>query len=166
MTLATATPDGQPSARIVLLRGLDQRGLVFFTDYRSRKSRDLLANPRAALVFHWHPLERQVRVAGAVSRVSTEESEAYFRTRPRGSQLGAWGSEQSAPVPDRAAIERAVDLADRRFAGGEVPCPPHWGGFRVRPEEFEFWQGRANRLHDRLRYSQVDGRWRIDRLSP
>ena len=166
MTLATAGTDGAPSARIVLLRGVDHRGFVFFTDYRSRKSRDLGANPRAALVFFWHPVERQVRITGTVARVTLAESAEYFETRPRGSQLGAWGSEQSAVVPSREAIDRAVADAAGRFGNTPVPCPPHWGGFRVCPEQIEFWQGRPSRLHDRLRYSLAAGDWKIERLSP
>jgi pyridoxamine 5'-phosphate oxidase len=166
MTLATATSDGAPSARIVLLRGVDQRGFVFFTDYRSRKGRELGANPRAALVFFWHPVERQVRITGTVARVAVAESASYFETRPRGSQLGAWGSEQSAVIPSREAIDQAVAAAERRFADRLVPCPPHWGGFRLDPEQIEFWQGRPSRLHDRLRYSLGAEGWTIDRLSP
>jgi pyridoxamine 5'-phosphate oxidase len=166
MTLATAAPDGTPSARIVLLRGVDERGFVFFTDYRSQKGRELERNPRASLVFFWHPLERQVRVDGTVGRVTPAESAAYFATRPRGSQLGAWGSEQSAVVAERDALDRAVAEAEARFAGAEVPCPPHWGGFRVEPRQIEFWQGRPSRLHDRIRFARAAGAWTIERLSP
>ena len=166
MTLATATPDGAPSARIVLLKGVDERGFVFYTDYRSRKGDELAANPRAALVFHWAELERQVRVTGTVSRVSREESEAYYRTRPVGSRIGAWASHQSRPIAGRAELEaREAELA-RRYADGDVPLPPHWGGYRVAPETVEFWQGRPSRLHDRLRYVREDGGWRVERLSP
>lgn len=166
MTLATAAADGTPAARIVLLRGVDPRGFVFFTDYRSQKSRELGANPRAALVFFWHAVERQVRIAGTVARVTPAESASYFETRPRGSQLGAWGSEQSAVVPGREVIDQAVASAERRFSDRPVPCPPHWGGYRLEPLEIEFWQGRPNRLHDRLRYSRVTEGWKIERLSP
>ncbi len=166
MTLATADAEGDPAARIVLLRGVDDRGFVFFTDYRSQKGRELEANPRAALVFFWHALERQVRVSGSVARVTRAESASYFETRPRGSQLGAWGSEQSAVVTGRDAIDQAVESAGRRFADQPVPCPPHWGGYRVEPREIEFWQGRPSRLHDRLRYSRVAGAWKVERLSP
>ena len=163
MTLATATPDGAPSARIVLLKGVAERGFVFYTDYRSRKGDELAANPRAALVFHWAELERQVRVTGTVARVSREESEAYYRTRPVGSRIGAWASHQSRPIAGRAELE--AELA-RRYADGDVPLPPHWGGYRVAPETVEFWQGRPSRLHDRLRYVREDGGWRVEWLSP
>jgi pyridoxamine 5'-phosphate oxidase len=166
MTLATATPDGEPSARIVLLKGADERGFAFFTDYRSRKGQDLEANPRAALVFHWGELERQVRITGAVSRVSREESKTYFRSRPRGSRLGAWTSQQSSVIPSREALEERLGKMAARFDGSDVPLPPHWGGFRVRPDTIEFWQGRESRLHDRIRYVREGGVWRIERLSP
>lgn len=166
MTLATATPGGVPSARIVLLKGIDAGGFAFFTDYRSQKGQELDANPRAALVFHWGALERQVRIAGSVSRVSREESAAYYRSRPEKSRLGAWASHQSAPLADRAALEAQFDAAGRRYADGEIPLPPHWGGFRVMPERVEFWQGRRSRLHDRIVYARADGGWIIGRLSP
>lgn len=167
MTLATATPDGQPSARVVLLKGADQGGLVFFTDTRSHKGSELARNPLAALVFWWCELERQVRVSGKVTRIDDAESEAYFHSRPLGSRLSAWASHQSQVVPDRATLEAQWEEASRRYAGGEVPKPPYWGGFRVTPDQYEFWQGRANRLHDRLRYRSVEsGGWLIERLSP
>ena len=166
MTLATATRDGVPSARIVLLKGVDERGFTFFTDYRSRKGAELTENPLAALTFLWKEIERQVRITGAVSRVSTEESEAYFRTRPPGSQLGAWASTQSTVIASRTELEERLQDVTSRFAGGDVPLPPHWGGFRVEPDEIEFWQGRQSRLHDRLRYTRDASGWKIVRLSP
>lgn len=167
MTLATADGEGRPSARVVLLKGLDSRGLVFFTNYESRKARELLANPRAALVFYWAALDRQVRVEGAVEKTSREEAEAYFETRPRGSRLGAWASPQSRPVAGRQEIERLLEEAAGRFAGGDVPLPEFWGGFRLRHETVEFWQGRPNRLHDRLCYvRRPEGGWRVERLAP
>ena len=166
MTLATAAGDGAPSARIVLLKATDERGFTFFTDYRSRKGRELEANPRAALVFHWGELERQVRITGTVSRVSREENEAYFLTRPRGSRLGAWTSHQSTVIGPRADLEERLEAMTARFDGGDVPLPPYWGGFRVRPETVEFWQGRENRLHDRIRYMREGGAWKVERLSP
>jgi pyridoxamine 5'-phosphate oxidase len=166
MTLATASADGSPSARIVLLRSADERGFAFFTDYRSRKGRELEANPRAALVFYWGELERQVRVSGTVSRVSRDENEAYFLSRPRGSRLGAWTSHQSTVIEARADLEERLEAMAARFDGGDVPLPPHWGGFRVRPDAIEFWQGRENRLHDRVRYLREAGAWKVERLSP
>jgi pyridoxamine 5'-phosphate oxidase len=166
MTLATAAADGAPSARIVLLKSADERGFTFFTDYRSRKGRELEANPRAALVFHWGELERQVRIAGPVSRMSREENEAYFLSRPRGSRLGAWTSHQSTVIGTRADLEERLESMTARFDGGDVPLPPYWGGFRVRPDAIEFWQGRENRLHDRILYRREGGAWRVERLSP
>jgi pyridoxamine 5'-phosphate oxidase len=166
MSLATADASGQPSARIVLLKEIDARGLVFFTDYRSRKARDLTANPRAAVTFLWKELDRQVRATGDVEIVTRDESVAYFRTRPRGSRLGAWASEQSAVLSDRATLDREVARLEALFPGEEIPLPPHWGGYRIVPNEFEFWQGRENRLHDRFRYSRDADAWRIERLSP
>jgi pyridoxamine 5'-phosphate oxidase len=166
MVLATATPDGRPSARVVLLKGFDQRGLVFFTDYRSRKAGELAANPRAALALYWDELERQVRVEGTVERTSAEESDLYYRSRPVGSRLGAWASHQSRPIASREELEAGLRDVERRFGGSDVPLPPHWGGFRVMPERFEFWQGRENRLHDRIRYQREGGGWTIERLSP
>jgi pyridoxamine 5'-phosphate oxidase len=167
MTLATTGPDGRPSARMVLLKGFDQRGFVFYTNYTSRKSRELAASPAAALVFWWPPpLQRQVRIEGLVERVSNEESEAYFRTRPLGSQLGAWASNQSEVIPGRDVLEKRLEELSARYADGEVPLPPFWGGFRLAPEVIELWQGRPNRLHDRLRYRRDGARWTIERLSP
>ena len=161
MALATATPDGAPSARMVLLKGVDERGFVFFTSYESRKGRELEANPRAALLFYWEPLGRQVRVEGPVERVSAEESEAYFALRPPGSRAGAAASRQSRPLADRAELERAVAAL-----GANPARPEWWGGYRVRPEGYEFWQHRENRLHDRFRYEREGSAWSIQRLYP
>jgi pyridoxamine 5'-phosphate oxidase len=167
MTLATVGPDGQPSARMVLLKGVDRRGLAFFTNLESRKSLELAGNPKAALLFWWGPLQRQVRLEGRIERVEDAEADAYFATRPRGSQIGAWASQQSSAVESRAALDAAEQRIRERFEGGEVPRPDFWGGFRLVPETIEFWQGRINRLHDRLRYDrQADGTWRVVRLSP
>jgi pyridoxamine 5'-phosphate oxidase len=167
MTLATATPQGEPSARIVLLKGFDERGFVFFTDYRSRKGRELEANPLVALVFYWAELDRQVRITGAVSLTSREESEAYFKTRPLGSRLGAWVSHQSQVIPSRRVLEQGLREVEKRFPDGEIPLPPYWGGYRVVPDTIEFWQGRESRLHDRIRYVREEGKeWTIERLSP
>ena len=164
--LATATDAGAPSARMMLLKGVDQRGFVFFTNYDSRKGDELAANPRAALVFHWAILERQVRVEGRVERIAEEESEAYFRSRPRGSRIGAWASRQSAPLAERAELERQGREIEGRYPGEDVPLPPFWGGFRLAPERIEFWQGRIDRLHDRLRYTRSDDAWIVERLYP
>ena len=167
MSLATATADGQPSARIVLLKAFDERGFVFFTDYRSRKGAELEANPRAALVFWWGELQRQVRVEGRVERTTKEESAAYFRTRPLGSRLSAWASPQSRVIPDRAVLDRRVAELAADHPGGDVPLPPFWGGYRLVHDVVELWHGRPDRLHDRLRYSRApDGGWRIGRLAP
>lgn len=166
MTLATATADGTPSARTVLLKGVDGRGFVFFTNYESRKGRELAANARASLVFPWLALERQVIVAGTVASVSREETDAYFQSRPLGSQLGAWASAQSTVVPSRASLEDNLKAIETRYAGTRVPTPPHWGGYRVAPLTVEFWQGRRNRLHDRLRYRRTGEAWVIERLAP
>ena len=166
MTLATATKDGRPSARIVLLKDFDDRGFVFFTNYESRKAKELAENPRACLVAYWLPVKRQVRIEGFVEQISETESEAYFQTRPLGSRIAAWASNQSEVVENRDALEqRYADLSERY--GEDVPRPPHWGGYRIDPEVIEFWQGRDNRLHDRLRYRlQAHGTWVIERLGP
>lgn len=167
MTLATSTPDGHPSARIVLLKGAEPSGFTFFTDSRSRKGRELAANPRAALVFWWGELERQVRICGTVATVPDAESEKYYDSRPEGSRISAWASRQSEVVRDRAQLERQWADARTHHAGEHIPRPPYWGGFRVVPREYEFWQGRPNRLHDRLRYRLLDtGGWMLERLSP
>jgi pyridoxamine 5'-phosphate oxidase len=165
--LATATPDGAPSARMVLVKQTSERGFVFFTNYESRKGAELDANPRAALLFHWDPLGRQVRIEGPVERLDTEESAAYIRTRPRASQLSALASPQSRPVADRNELERQVAHLGARYEVTDPPVPEFWGGFRLLPEEFEFWQHREDRLHDRLRYRRDhEGGWRIERLAP
>jgi pyridoxamine 5'-phosphate oxidase len=166
MTLATATPDGRPSARAVLLKGVDARGFSFFTNYESRKARELEANPRAALVLLWVALHRQVRATGAVARLSEEESDAYFATRPRGSQLGAWASAQSRPLADRDELDARWAALDERYGAAAIPRPPHWGGYRIEPDEIELWQGRENRLHDRFAYTRTDGRWERVQLQP
>ena len=166
MAVATATADGAPSARMVLLKGVDDRGLVFFTNYSSRKGAELEQNPRAALLFHWQPLGRQVRVEGPVSRVDRAETEAYARSRPRQSQLSALASPQSEVVPDREWLEQRVQELDREHPEGELPVGEHWGGFRVEPESWEFWEHRDNRLHDRHRYLREADGWTVERLAP
>lgn len=166
MTLATADADGRPSARQVLLRGLDERGFVFFTNLESRKAGELRRNPLAALLFHWSELGRQVRVEGRVELVSPGETLAYWQTRPRESRISAWASPQSRPVPSREALDRLYDEAEARLGGGELALPPFWGGYRVVPEAIEFWQHREHRLHDRIRYVREDGAWRRERLAP
>ncbi|MDX1420393.1 MAG: pyridoxamine 5'-phosphate oxidase [Rubricoccaceae bacterium] len=167
MTLATASPEGHPSARLVLLKDVDERGLSFFTNLESRKARELTANPHAALTFWWPELERQVRVEGRAEGVPGAEADTYFARRPRGSRVGAWASPQSRPLPDRATLDARYAEAEARFAGAEPPRPPFWGGFRVVPERFEFWQGRPSRLHDRLLYAAGgDGGWTVTRLAP
>ncbi|PYK96304.1 MAG: pyridoxamine 5'-phosphate oxidase [Verrucomicrobia bacterium] len=166
MTLATVGKSGRPSARIVLLKGVDERGLIFYTNYESRKARELAENPQGALVFYWAELERQVRVTGVVSSISREESEAYFKTRPRGHQLGAWVSTQSDVIASRGVLEERLELFEQKYPD-TVPLPPFWGGYILSPTEIEFWQGRQNRLHDRFRYTkQANGNWLIERLAP
>jgi pyridoxamine 5'-phosphate oxidase len=166
MTLATVGNNGQPSARIVLLRGWDESGFAFFTSYQGRKAEELAANPRAALVLFWPELERQVRIEGTVSRTSPEESDAYFASRPVESRWAAWAATQSQVLPNRAFLEAAWEQAKARFADGNVPRPPHWGGYRVWPEVIEFWQAGPHRLHDRFRYSRTADGWRRERLAP
>jgi pyridoxamine 5'-phosphate oxidase len=166
MIVATADPQGRPSGRTVLLKGVDGRGFTFFTNHTSRKGVEALANPYASLVFPWHPMQRQVVVCGSVERVDRAETEAYFASRPRGSRLGAWASPQSQVVPDRAAVEAALAEARERFGDGEIPAPPHWGGLRVVPTTVEFWQGGSSRLHDRLRFRETAAGWITERLAP
>lgn len=165
VALATATPGGAPSVRMVLLKRFDERGYVFHTNYASRKGRELAANPRAALLFHWDALGRQVRIEGGVRRVSRAESEAYFRTRPRGGQVGAWASPQSRPIADRSELDAAVAEVEATLSA-DPPLPPHWGGFVLRPRVYEFWQHRDDRLHDRFRYRRARGGWDVQRLAP
>jgi pyridoxamine 5'-phosphate oxidase len=167
VALATATPDGRASVRMVLAKTFDERGFTFHTGRESRKGRELALNARGALLFYWHPLGRQVRVEGPVSRVEEDESEAYFRTRPRDGQIAAWASAQSEVIGSREDLEARVAELEREFEGRDVPLPPHWGGYRLEPEVWEFWQHRDSRLHDRFRYSRQDGgEWTIERLSP
>jgi pyridoxamine 5'-phosphate oxidase len=165
MTLATSTRDGHPSARVVLLKGADANGFVFFTDYRSRKGAELDANPHVSLCFWWDALQRQVRISGTAVRVSREETAAYFHTRPHGSRVGAWASQQSATLASREMLEKEVERLERAYPD-DVPLPPHWGGYRVTPDSIEFWQGRPSRLHDRIVYTRDGDKWRIGRLSP
>jgi pyridoxamine 5'-phosphate oxidase len=166
MILSTATRDGRPSARTVLLKGLDGRGFVFYSNYESRKGRELESNARASLVFPWIALERQVIIEGAVTKLAREESEAYFHSRPLPSQLAAWASQQSSVVASRSVLENSLKALEKKYAGQTVPLPPQWGGFRVAPETVEFWQGRRSRLHDRLRYRREKDGWIVERLSP
>jgi pyridoxamine 5'-phosphate oxidase len=167
MTLATADAAGQPSARTVLLKNVDERGFSFFTNYESRKGSELSANPRAALVLYWAELERQVCIAGTVTQLSRAESETYFKSRPRGSRLAAWISQQSQPVTNRAELEEKMKQIEAQYPGEEIPLPPFWGGYVLAPQRIEFWQGRPSRLHDRFRYTrQPDNQWRLERLFP
>ncbi len=167
MTIATVTADGKPSARIVLLKDYDERGFVFYTNYKSHKGQQLVENPWGAIAFWWAELERQVRIEGRVEKVSPAESDAYFHSRPKGSQLGAWASNQSQVIESREVLEQQLQKLKEEYDNKEVPRPPHWGGFRVIPSEIEFWQGRPSRLHDRLLYQRgEDGSWKIQRLSP
>jgi pyridoxamine 5'-phosphate oxidase len=167
MALATATPDGKPSVRVVLLKSFDESGFVFFTNYTSKKGRELEENPRAALVLYWMEVERQIRIDGTVEKIRREESEQYFHTRPAGAQIGAWASQQSEVIDARRVLDARLAEMTQRFAGGEIPLPPHWGGYRLKPQTVEFWQGRTNRLHDRFRYTRdKSGSWLIERLAP
>lgn len=167
MVVSTADAAGRPSSRTVLLKAFDERGFVFFTNYTSRKGRELAENPHISLLFPWHPLARQVIVTGTAQRIGRDETAAYFRSRPHGSQLGAWASDQSAPVASRRELEHAFEeLAARYPEGEQVPAPPHWGGYRVSAQAVEFWQGRENRMHDRLRYVREGAAWRVERLAP
>lgn len=166
MVLSTASREGVPASRIMLLKGIDGRGFVFYTNYLSRKGRDLEGNPQGALLFPWFALERQVIAEGRLTKVSREETEAYFHSRPRLSQLAAWASQQSAIISGRGVLEQAMQAVEEKYAGQEVPVPPYWGGYRLAPETVEFWQGRRSRLHDRLRYRREKENWVIERLSP
>jgi pyridoxamine 5'-phosphate oxidase len=166
MTLATATPEGKPSARMVLLKQVDHDGFVFYTNYNSAKARELDANPQAALVFYWTQFDRQVRIEGSISKTSADESRAYFATRPRESQIGAWASEQSEAIASRAVLEeRAIEI-EKLYGDREIDCPEHWGGYRLRPERIEFWKSRIGRLHDRILYQREGDSWTITRLAP
>jgi pyridoxamine 5'-phosphate oxidase len=164
--LATATPDGRPSVRIVLLRGIEPDGVSFFTNYESRKGRELADNPRAALAIHWQAQQRQVRLEGTVERVPAEASDAYFASRPRGSRIGAWASRQGSVLPDRQALEERFDTLEAEWRGQDIARPPYWGGYMLRPDAIEFWEGRPSRLHDRIHYLREDDGWREERLSP
>jgi pyridoxamine 5'-phosphate oxidase len=166
LVLATANRDGAPSTRIVLLKGIDGRGLVFYTNYESRKGREIESNPRASLLFPWFAIERQVIAEGRLAKVTREETEAYFHSRPRLSQLAAWASQQSAIISGRAVLEQSMQALEQKYAGQAVPVPPQWGGYRLTPDSVEFWQGRRSRLHDRLRYRREKDNWVIERLAP
>lgn len=166
MSHATVAPDGQPSIRIVLLKGVDERGFVFYTNYGSRKGKDMDLNPKSALLFFWGELERQIRIEGTVEKVEAEVSKAYFDTRPEGSRIGAWSSDQSDVVPSRDFLEERFAANSAKYAGKEIPMPPYWGGYRLVPHTFEFWQGRGSRMHDRIRFRLAGGAWEMDRLSP
>ncbi len=166
MSLATATKDGVPSVRMVLMKGYDERGFCFYSNYESRKGDELNANPRAALLFYWEPYERQVRIEGRIEKLTEEESFSYFDSRRRGSRIGAWASEQSSIIESRKALEKRVQQYEAEFGNGQIPLPPHWGGYRCIPEQIEFWQGRVNRLHDRLLFTRTGNSWKRVRLSP
>ena len=166
MSVSSCTPEGRPSSRMVLLKEVDDQGFVFFTNYGSHKSKELEANPYAALLFHWNMLQRQVRIEGRVERITTEESNAYFQTRGRGSRIGAWASHQSEILEDRDTLVQRVKYYEDKFKGKEVPLPEFWGGYRVIPERIEFWQGKADRLHDRFIYNAVPDGWKVTRLNP
>jgi len=168
MTLATATRDGRPSARVVLLKNVDARGFVFYTNFESQKGRELTENPHATLLFAWLPMERQIIISGRVAKVAQEEALAYFHSRPRASQLGAWASQQSSVIPSRDVLDDRLRALEAQYADQPIPLPPYWGGYRLAPETVEFWQGRRSRLHDRLRYRRAteSGAWIIERLSP
>ncbi|CAN5688936.1 pyridoxamine 5'-phosphate oxidase [soil metagenome] len=166
MTLCTVTADGKPDGRVVLLKGYDENGFSFFTNYESNKGKELQANPNATLVFFWKEIERQVRIYGSVSKLNEVENDAYYNSRPRGSQLGAWASPQSKPVANRQVIEQNLIVLQEEYREGSIPRPPHWGGYRVKPDSIEFWQGRTNRLHDRLLYTKQNNKWSFVRLAP
>ena len=166
VTLATATKDGLPAARMVLLKHFDEEGFTIYTNYNSDKAKELAENPRAALLFYWPQLQRQVRVKGVVEKVTTEESEAYFKTRPYGSRISAWASQQSAAIENREVLENRFEEFQKKYPGKNVPLPPFWGGYRIIPNRYEFWQGRENRLHDRVQYTLVNSVWQIERLAP
>ena len=164
--LATCSTEGRPAVRTLLLKGYDARGFLYYTNYESRKGRELAGNPQAMMLFFWNEMHRQVRIEGRVDKLTAEESARYFHSRPRGSQVGAWASHQSSVIKDRAELEQRVAEYEKKFAGSEVPLPPYWGGFRLVPDQFEFWQGRAFRLHDRFIYRRTENDWRIVRLAP
>lgn len=166
MTVCTATNDGKPSARILLLRNFNENGFVYYTNYHSRKGKEIAQNPHCALLFFWPELERQVRIEGSIEKQTTEESDVYFNTRPRTGKLGAWSSEQSAVIANREVLDKEYELFSAKFPGEQVPRPPHWGGYVVNPISIEFWQGRPSRMHDRILFTKTNGSWKIERLSP